>query len=552
MQSASSQSVATFSGGFTFEEDDQPVIPLRRPDPPPAAKVVPPIIPAATTVVDLTAEEDDAPQPKRQRVCRPSPPKIRPEPEVPVTHSLDALAKSKPTSLALPTASGRYTAAPKAGGASVILPGPAREQSASAAAGQSAASLGRAINLTHSGAGPSSRPALGVAVFSFSPAPAPAPAPRPSPLPLPTASSSSNGRTGGFASFSDFSQAPASSSQPSTPQLQQLQTLQQAYTQTHPPRTDPVKEATQRAAYAAQLHHHQHQAGTAHPQQQPHLGRIPVISSASAARLPSDFLVPPPVASSSRGRPSNDYYRMQSAHVSASMSAAGVQAPGAAPRAGGSCASASSGFSAYVPSNGSGNGNGHGHGHGHGHAHGHGHTHASTNGNGNGNGKGKAREIVDLTGPSDSDDDMIIDDTPICIGQLTSLALILYPVQDLQPLAPPIPIDKHGVSIKLPDNAPPLPSPPQPPLPIHIYRGQMQGANETLRLSTPVTHETFGVMEHRVANIVASLFGDGYCGTGVTRDGKGKLWCEASVVRRGERNVRPRRFLHSREEDQRS
>lgn len=55
-------------------------------------------------------------------------------------------------------------------------------------------------------------------------------------------------------------------------------------------------------------------------------------------------------------------------------------------------------------------------------------------------------------------------------------------------------------------------------------------------------------MEHRVANVVASLIGDGYSGTGFNgrtaeqagRDGggvKGKVWVVASVVRRGEKNV---------------
>lgn len=213
---------------------------------------------------------------------------------------------------------------------------------------------------------------------------------------------------------------------------------------------------------------------------------------------------------------------MQSASVSAAASAAGSK--GRSPAQG-----PPGGLKMFVPyevkPNVAANGNGVAYQNGGAHAH------------ANGNGTGKAREVLDLTAAnSESDDEIIIDETPICIGQITSLALILYPVQDLQPLPPVVPTDDQGRPIPLPANTV-LPCPPQPPLPIHIYRGQMQQNNETLRLSTPVSHETFGVMEHRVANIVAPLFGDGYCGTGVTKDSTGKMWCEASVVRRGERNV---------------
>ncbi|KAI5475860.1 DNA repair protein rad5 [Pseudohyphozyma bogoriensis] len=158
--------------------------------------------------------------------------------------------------------------------------------------------------------------------------------------------------------------------------------------------------------------------------------------------------------------------------------------------------------------------------------------HASTSSS-----KGKSREVIDLTAddgasPTPSDDEVIIDETPFCIGQLTSLALILYPVAELLPPAPPPP--PPGAD---PSNPPPAPKPITSPLPVHIFRGQKQNMNETLRLSTPVSHEVFGVMEHRVANVVADLFGDGYSGTGVTSGGNGKLWCEAAVIRRGERNV---------------
>ncbi|KAL8290052.1 hypothetical protein RQP46_002991 [Phenoliferia psychrophenolica] len=256
------------------------------------------------------------------------------------------------------------------------------------------------------------------------------------------------------------------------------------------------------------------------------LGRVPIINTGAAARTPSGYLLSPSESSSPGPSPSSasgpgqgiNYYRMQSASVSAQTGKArqGGPAPGA-PRfvpyqVKPSLLAIANANASAIAANG---------------------AHSV---NGNGNGKGKGREVLDLTSAnSDSDDDIVIDETPICIGQVTSLALILYPVQDLQPPQPVLPTDDHGRPIPIPENIP-LPIPPQPPLPIHIYRGPMQGANETLRLSTPVSHETFGVMEHRVANVVAPLFGDGYCGTGVTKDGNGKMWCEASVVRRGERN----------------
>lgn len=260
------------------------------------------------------------------------------------------------------------------------------------------------------------------------------------------------------------------------------------------------------------------------------LGRIPVISSASAARVPSARLGSgssnagaPPSPSTSRapsGSGSNqpkNYYRMQSTAVSASMNALAKSGIIPAPPGQRSASMSSAGTG---PSR----------------------SNSLAGAGGGGRGRKASGDMIDLTaddGTRDSDDDIIVDDTPVCIGLVTSLALILYPVVEL---LPPVPTSPGGTPLP---NAPPPPPSSLTPLPIHILRADPQGSNETLKLVTPGRRETFGVMEHRVANVVASLFGDGWTGTGVGAPlGRGgKVWCEASVVRRGERNVRRRLAL---------
>lgn len=158
--------------------------------------------------------------------------------------------------------------------------------------------------------------------------------------------------------------------------------------------------------------------------------------------------------------------------------------------------------------------------------------------------KGKARATLDLTGPetsevmdlttSDAEDDVVIvsGNDPICIGQLTSLALILYCVPELQP--PPDTGNRH-----IDANGRPLPAGALSSLPVHIYRAIKQGTNETLKLLTPGgSPDVFGVMEHKHANVLGPLLGDGYSGTGVQVEAKGKVWCDAAVMRRPEKNVR--------------
>lgn len=254
----------------------------------------------------------------------------------------------------------------------------------------------------------------------------------------------------------------------------------------------------------------------------PHSQRIPVISSASSARLPSRALsaggplpLPSSATSTSKGAgqppsrssstPGKNYYKLQSTAVSASMNALAKQ--GIIPPPPGKRQNS-------LPSSSS----------------------ASTNpiagpSRSNSTSTATSAPMIDLTslddGASSSEDDVIVQDEPVCIGLISSLAWILYPVAELVP--PPAPPSSSNPSAPVP----------LPPLPIHILRAEPQGQNETLKLVTPGTRETFGVMEHRVANVVAGLFGDGWTGTGtgVKLNKRGRVWCEASVVRRGERNV---------------
>lgn len=151
-------------------------------------------------------------------------------------------------------------------------------------------------------------------------------------------------------------------------------------------------------------------------------------------------------------------------------------------------------------------------------------------------GRASTTPVVDLSrsrsgSSSDADDDVIVDDSPVCIGQLTTLALILYHVAEIQP--PPPALDESGQPLPPPTGPPPY----LPPLPVHILRSTPQSGNETLKLVTPGRREVFGVIEHRVANLMGPLLGDGWSGTGIATPTKGTAWCEASVVRRSEKSV---------------
>lgn len=157
------------------------------------------------------------------------------------------------------------------------------------------------------------------------------------------------------------------------------------------------------------------------------------------------------------------------------------------------------------------------------------------------NTKGKGREVVDLTTSDGEEEDEIIvlNDDPICIGQISTLALILHCVAELAPPVAPIPPPSRDSSGRtIPPSAVATPSPRNNQLPVHLYRAPRSGNNETIKILTPGTKEIFGVMEHKTANVVASLLGDGYSGTGVTKGGNGKMWCLAAVLRRPEKDVR--------------
>lgn len=146
--------------------------------------------------------------------------------------------------------------------------------------------------------------------------------------------------------------------------------------------------------------------------------------------------------------------------------------------------------------------------------------------------------MIDLTNAGDDssdDDDLLIDDTPICIGHISSLALVLHLVNDIQGPPPPILYDSSGNQIQ---NLPPgyWRAPPQPPLAVVLYRGAKNNGSENMRISSLRSREEFGFMEHKLSNVIAPLLGDGFSGMGVS-DKNCKLWCEACVLRKGERSV---------------
>ncbi|BGP24045.1 DNA repair protein rad5 [Rhodotorula toruloides] len=163
--------------------------------------------------------------------------------------------------------------------------------------------------------------------------------------------------------------------------------------------------------------------------------------------------------------------------------------------------------------------------------------------------KGKAREdVLDLTAddqPSD-EDDLVIDETPVCIGEVTTYALVLTPVNEIIPPPPPPPARPDGRAWTI-DELDALNEQYRRakerytvPLPVHIFRDDRTyngGAwREMLRLITPVKHEVFGFVDYKAADVLGPLLGNGYHGTGVTKGGNGKLFCEAFVDRRGETN----------------
>lgn len=118
---------------------------------------------------------------------------------------------------------------------------------------------------------------------------------------------------------------------------------------------------------------------------------------------------------------------------------------------------------------------------------------------------------------------------PVCIGQLSGVALILYPIAELCPqrektLFPPTSSSSSSSSS--------LTAP--PPLSVALLRTTSQmpssNGNETIKLYSAQTWENFGVVEHRIANVLGPIM------TKDNRRGMG-VWVEAKVMRTKERSV---------------
>jgi hypothetical protein len=140
-------------------------------------------------------------------------------------------------------------------------------------------------------------------------------------------------------------------------------------------------------------------------------------------------------------------------------------------------------------------------------------------------------EKLQLKAPEEEDDDFELvgerpseATNPVCIGQLTGVALILYPIPELCP-----PREKTLLPA-----TPMTPTAAPPPLTVALLRTTQQNllgsANETIKLYSAQTSENFGVVEHRLANVLGPIM------TRDNRRGLG-LWVEAKVIRSRERSV---------------
>ncbi|KAI0689882.1 SNF2 family N-terminal domain-containing protein [Cytidiella melzeri] len=107
--------------------------------------------------------------------------------------------------------------------------------------------------------------------------------------------------------------------------------------------------------------------------------------------------------------------------------------------------------------------------------------------------------------------------TPVCIGQLTATALVLYPVAYLQPQRDPSSLDGDWAPVRM----------------SYEHNGGRSGNSETIHIRTPnmisptgevVTGEDFGVVEQKVATLLGPMLGKGL----IRLDGK---------VRRGQPNL---------------
>ncbi|GAA5976261.1 hypothetical protein JCM11641_001097 [Rhodosporidiobolus odoratus] len=161
--------------------------------------------------------------------------------------------------------------------------------------------------------------------------------------------------------------------------------------------------------------------------------------------------------------------------------------------------------------------------------------------------------VVDITSALSSDeDDLIVDDTPICIGQITTNALITDPFYPLIPPAPALAFSSdeekvraHGEKQEYDAN------------PVHDIwlkrEGKTWNSNawrDILRayVVLPATEEyprgrakDFGFVNYEAADVLGPLLGegDGWIGRGV-RDGEregGRVWVEAKVEKSKERST---------------
>ena len=119
-------------------------------------------------------------------------------------------------------------------------------------------------------------------------------------------------------------------------------------------------------------------------------------------------------------------------------------------------------------------------------------------------------QVIDLTGSSPSPEPQIRSlppdlppKTPVCIGQLASTALVLYPVNYLNPGGEqPLGSEKEWAPVRL--NYEHNPSKPTGQDTIHIRTPTSRGT-----LGESLGGETFGVVEQKVAGIVGPMLGKG-------------------------------------------
>ena len=120
------------------------------------------------------------------------------------------------------------------------------------------------------------------------------------------------------------------------------------------------------------------------------------------------------------------------------------------------------------------------------------------------------RQVIDLTGGSPSPEPQVLSlppdlppKTPVCIGQLAATALVLYPVNYLNPGGEqPLGSEKEWASVRL--NYEHNPSKISGHDTIHIRTPTSKGT-----LGEPLGGETFGVVEQKIASIVGPMLGKG-------------------------------------------